>query len=116
MASSGFINFYEPLTNPDGPVVYVAPTAAEGVVITPDQQVIRITIPASGTGTITMPPEIEAAGRLYSFTVASDLGGEVKIQDSAGTDLVGDNLGAATDCVLLYCDGFKYFLLVDVTA
>jgi len=115
MATSGFVKFFDVLTNPDGPVSYKAPAASETLTLGPDENVIRVTLPASGAGILKLPPKVEAAGRMFSFTVVSDGGGEVQIVDDGGSDVISDNLGAATDYALIYCDGFKYFLIVETT-
>ena len=66
--------------------------------------------------TITLPPIMEAAGRLYSIKLITDSGvNTVTIADQSDSydfaesgDLI---LTAATDFILLYSDGFKWYTL-----
>ena len=97
-------------------VRHVSPTASAGVTLDATDQVIRVTTPASSVGIITMSPTPMCGGKFYSFYVDSDGGGEVQIVSANAVDLVGDNLGAAADKVLLYCDGMSWFLLFDTTS
>ena len=66
--------------------------------------------------TVTLPPIKEAAGKMYSIKLITDSGvNTVTIADQSdsydfaeGGDLI---LTAATDFVLLYSDGFKWYTL-----
>lgn len=115
MATSGFVHFWDSYINPDGPVVYLAPAASETIELNAEDQIVRVTTPASGAGVLKLPSRAEAAGRMYSFTIHSDGGGEVQVVDDTGTDLVSDNLGAAGDYMLYYCDGFMYYVVKENT-
>ena len=97
-------------------VLFCAPVSGTDVVVEPNQQIIRVTIPGSSVGNLVMPAAELTAGMIFQIIALNTGGGAVKVEASDGsTDLVGDNLTAAADKVVLISDGFGYNLLLDVT-
>lgn len=75
-----------------------------------------VTTPASGVGTLKMPPAELTRGRTFTFETLNTGGGEVEIADAAGSDIVGDNLSAGSDdYAVLYSTGKRYIVLKEVT-
>ena len=97
-------------------VLNASPTEALAVTVLPNQQVIRVTTPASSIGNLVMPSVEEAAGRMYAVRCVSDGTGDVHIIEPQGSsDIVGDDISAAGDYVVMYCDGYNYYVLAEVT-
>ena len=93
----------------------VAPAASETYAATDIDRVFLVTTPDSGVGTIKLLPPSHYAGEMLTFKALNTGGGEVKITDAAGTDVVGDNLSAVNDYVLLFSDGIQFWLIKEVT-
>lgn len=84
---------------------------------------VRVTPPASSSYIVSTPLLSECKGAHIAFVCVSTAGGEVQIKSrgdgvgEAGTaaDLVGDNLSAVGDYVLLYNTGLKWIVVKEVT-
>ncbi len=83
----------------------------------PNDLLVRVN-DLSIAGTITLPPVVECAGRIYSIR---DCGGltssyNVTIQDKDDSrDWSDDTLDSAEDSLLLYSDGEKWHKILDDT-
>ena len=83
--------------------------------LTPLQKAVRVTGDSASLTTIVMPPAVEMPGQLVHIKAVANAAGEVKITDSGGTDLVGDNLSTANDFALLYSDGIDWVCVKETT-
>jgi len=101
-----------------GSALDAAPTASAAVTLYANQERVRVTIPATGTGIIYLPSVSEAAGRIYTLRAVARAGsysnGEVSVY-GAGADIVSDNMTAVNDYVIAFCDGFNWYVLKEVT-
>ena len=78
--------------------------------LTSQQQVVEYNTTA-GACAVTLPPVIEAMGKMYSISLITD-GGDLTVQDQDDSrDWADIVLTAANDYVLLFCDGRKWFSL-----
>ncbi len=96
-------------------VKFVSPADTVHELIDLDELVIRLTLPASGTGYITMPDVEAAAGRIYSIYVISDGGGNVTCEDINQSDILDDDFSAAADLALLYSNGIEWVIITETT-
>ena len=101
-----------------GEVLHCAPTGSAAVTLEVYQQAVEVTVPATGTGKINLPDVALAAGRIVAIkavaqtAVYKDGGVEV---DYGGSDAVGDTMTAVGDFVVVYSDGFNWYVLKEVT-
>lgn len=98
-------------------VRYVAPTAAVPVTLQPGETTILVTTPAADVGPIYLPAPPLNAGKILTFRALNTGGGGVSLNGAvgfAGTAYTStDNLEAANDYIVLYCDGVMYCQLVE---
>lgn len=91
---------------------------AAAVTLTPSQLTGWVTSPASSSYAITLPAAQLCKGRYAFFYCTNTGGGQVSFASNAGDLIalsVGDNLSAAGDYVALYCNGYKWIVLEEVT-
>lgn len=86
--------------------------------LTASQLVVYVTTPASSSYAVTLPAAHLCGGRFCTVYATNTGGGEVSLASNAG-DLValsvGDNLSAAGDYVVLYCNGLFWVVVAEVT-
>jgi hypothetical protein len=95
----------------DGQVLNKTSFLLVAATLTAQQQVVEYDTDVGGACAVTLPPVIEAMGKMYSISLVED-GGDLTVQDQDDsrdwTDIV---LTADDDYVLLYSDGRKWFSL-----
>jgi hypothetical protein len=99
----------------DGQVLNKTTFGTVAATLTAQQQVVEYTT-AAGACACTLPPVIEAMGKIYTISLITD-GGDLTVQDQDDsrdwTDLTMDT---ANDYCCLYSDGRKWFNLDSETA
>ena len=102
--------------NLEGGPISAAPAASATVVRSKMDLYTAVTTPATGVGVLQFPYAAELLlGVLYHAKCISDGGGEVKLVDPDGTDMIGDNLGALNDEVVFFSNGQFIVILVNTT-
>lgn len=102
--------------NAEGGPVSAAPAASATVTRSKMDLYTEVTTPATGVGKVQFPYAQELLiGVLYHVKCVVDGGGEVQLVNPDGTDMVGDNLGAANDEVVFFSNGRSVKVLVDTT-
>lgn len=96
-------------------IVEISTSVDYSVTLKPYEQVVRIVTLADGQDiTVTLPSVTEARGRMYSVHLLTRGDDEVVTladQDDS-LDWGGDyTIDAASDSILLYSDGFRWFVL-----
>jgi len=91
---------------------YITGTVAGATTLAVYEQNVDVTPPASGTHTVTLPPVAQAKGNVYDIETPTDATGTVTI---AGTGISNIVLTAAADHAVLWSNGEKYRVLVDVS-
>lgn len=92
----------------------LAVEVTEAVQLKPYQTVVHATGSATtGNYTITLPSAIEAAGLIFSIWATISGGAVVTVDDAGDATLAAQTLDTNNDHVVLFCDGFRWFVLVN---
>jgi len=91
--------------------------ATESATLGVNQQVVVCTTGAVSDVTITLPAVVDAVGRLYTFSLETDGGKDLVVQDADDsvnwTDLTMDT---QYDYAILFCDGRRWWVLASEVA
>lgn len=87
------------------------------VVLSPEDGAVNVTIPASGTKAVTLPPASKCAGKTILIFMGADLGGTAVTVDDGAEGVI--NIGAARSMaslgnfVLAYCPAGLGWTVID---
>jgi hypothetical protein len=79
----------------------------------PDEDNLEVTTVGAYAMAITMPSPAECADQIMTIFFTTDGGQDVTIYNSSGTQ-IGAPLTAAGDHQVLYSNGYRWFVLLDV--
>jgi len=97
-----------------GSIASVAPAAA-GLTNVSVVDVVYMTSPGSGTGTVQIPEPSECPGHIMTFVLVQDGGGDCDVNYTVGevttTDPIGDTFTVLGETAVLISTGFSWEIL-----
>ena len=91
--------------------------AEEDATLGVNQQIVVCTTGAVSDVTVTLPAVVDAVGRIYTFSLETDGGKDLIVQDADDsvnwTDLTMDT---QYDYAILFCDGRRWWVLASEVA